>query len=115
MKLLHDFENPSGNTGWFNVLSTATQVLNTKIMLPMGMTRESLHFNSPTEFYPLAHIAKEAQNDLQDVFNTFDRNFYQQLVDERLKRQSYLNRAKIPTYWVGILVYLKNHVKNQNS
>jgi hypothetical protein len=72
------------------------------------MTRESLHFNSPTEFYPLAHIAEEAQNDLQDAFNTFDRNFYNQLVQDRLKRQSYLNRSKIPIFYQGQLVFLKN-------
>jgi hypothetical protein len=72
------------------------------------MTREALHFNSPLEYYPLAHIAKEAQEDLQDAFNTFDRNFYQQLVSERTKRQSYLNRSKIPIYYEGQLVYVKN-------
>jgi len=115
MKLLHDSENPNGNTDWSLILPTITQAVNRQIVLSLGMTRESIHFNSPTEFYPLAHIAKEAQNDLQDVFNTFDRNFYQQLVDERLKRQSYLNRAKIPIYWEGQIVFLKNLEPSKES
>jgi hypothetical protein len=33
----------------------------------------------------LGHIAKEAQEDLQDAFNTFDGNFYEQLVNERTR------------------------------
>jgi hypothetical protein len=90
------------------MLPTVTQSVNRQVILSLGMTRESLHFNSPTEFYPLAHIAEEAQNDLQDAFNTFDRNFYNQLVQDRLKRQSYLNRSKIPIFYQGQLVFLKN-------
>ena len=74
----------------------------------LGITRESLHFNSPSEYFPLAHITKEAQNELQDVFNTFDRNFYENLVTSRIKRQAYLNRARVTTYYVGQLVFIKN-------
>jgi hypothetical protein len=37
------------------------------------------------------------------------------LVDERLKRQSYLNRAKIPIYWEGQIVFLKNLEPSKES
>jgi hypothetical protein len=72
------------------------------------MTRESIHFNSPSHYYPLAHIAEEAQNELQDVFNTFDIDFYSKIVNSRLRKQAYLNRARVPQYFEGQLVFLKN-------
>jgi hypothetical protein len=108
LKVLNDAENPAAHSDWVTILPTVTQAVNRQIVLALGMSRESLHFNSPTEFYPLAHIAEEAQNDLQDAFNTFDQNFYKKLVDSRLKRQAYLNRGKIPIFWEGELVFLKN-------
>jgi dUTP pyrophosphatase len=108
LKVLNDSEHPKQNSDWITILPVVTQAVNRQVVLSLGMTRESLHFNSPTEFYPLAHIAGEAQSDLQDAFNTFDRNFYQKLVDSRLKRQAYLNRGKIPIFFEGQLVTVKN-------
>ena len=115
MKLMHDSENPNGKSDWYTILPAVTQSVNRQMVLSLGMTRESLHFNSPTEFYPLAHITKEAQDELQDCFNTFDKNFYQKLVDERLKRQSYLNRSKVPIFWEGQLVFVKNQLPTPGS
>jgi len=112
---MHDSENPNGKSDWYTILPTVTQSVNRQMGLSLGMTRESLHFNSPTEFYPLAHITKEAQDELQDCFNSFDKNFYQKLVDERLKRQSYLNRSKVPIFWEGQLVFVKNQLPTPGS
>jgi dUTPase len=108
IKLLYESKNPKEKTDWCTVLSTVTRSVNRQVILSLGMTRESLHFNSPTEFYPFAHIANESQDELQDAFNTFDKNFYNQLVHDRLKRQSYLNRSKIPIFYEGHLAFIKN-------
>ena len=105
---MNDSENPSSNSDWSLILPTVTQAVNRQMIHSLGITRESLHFNSPSEYFPIAHITNEAQNELQDVFNTFDRNFYENLVASRIKRQAYLNRAKVPTYYVGQLVFIKN-------
>jgi len=112
---MHDSENPNGKSDWYTILPAVTQSVNRQMVLSLGMTRESLHFNSPTEFYPLAHITKEAQDELQDCFNSFDKNFYQKLVDGRLKRQSYLNRSKVPIFWEGQLVFVKNQLPTPGS
>ena len=44
-------------------------------------------FNSPLNFYPLVHIAEEAQNELQDAFNTLYSDLYSKIVASTLPVQ----------------------------
>ncbi len=52
LKLLYDSENPSSNADWCTALPAVTQAVNRQVVLSLVMTREALHFNSPSEYYP---------------------------------------------------------------
>jgi hypothetical protein len=108
LKLINSPVGPADKTDWSQILPSVTQAVNRQIVAILGMSRESIHFNSPSEHYPLAHIDTEIQDELQDMFNTFDYDFYSTLVMNRLKRQSYLNRARAPEFYEGQLVFIKN-------
>mgnify|MGYP003336302429 FL=1 len=115
LKLLNDDENSTDSKDWDLLLPTITQSINRQIVLALGITRESLHFNMPSSFYPLAHLEKDVQSDLQDAFGTFHYDFYRRLVRERLKRISKLNRAKVPQYSEGQIVLVKSQIPEQSS
>jgi hypothetical protein len=104
LKLLNDEENVTDNKDWDILLPTITQSINRQIILALGITRESLHFNMPSSFYPLAHIDREVQSEMQDAFDTFNHDFYRRLVRERMKRIAQLNRAKVPQYSEGQII-----------
>ena len=115
LKLLNDEENPTDNKDWDLLLPTITQSINRQIILVLGITREALHFNMPSSFYPLAHLDKEVQSEMQDAFDTFNYDFFRRLVRERFKRISKLNRAKVPQYSEGQLVLVKSQIPEQSS
>jgi hypothetical protein len=115
LKLLNDEENITDNKDWDILLPTITQSFNRQIILALGITRESLHFNMPSSFYPLAHIDREVQSEMQDAFDTFNHDFYRRLVRERMKRISQLNRAKVPQYSEGQIVLVKSQIPEKSS
>jgi hypothetical protein len=68
VKILNDPEHPHSNEDWPLLLPTVTQDLNRKIILSLGLSRDSLHYNRHTEFFPLAHLAGDESTDLDSIF-----------------------------------------------
>ncbi|MFN9897594.1 MAG: hypothetical protein ACK55Z_02105, partial [bacterium] len=52
MKLLNETEDPRDNSDWPLLLPTVTQALNRQVIPNVGMTREAIHFNMDSDFYP---------------------------------------------------------------
>jgi hypothetical protein len=70
VKILNDTEHPHSNEDWPLLLPTVTQALNRKIILSLGLSRDSLHYNRQSEFFPLAHLADADSTDLDSVFDS---------------------------------------------
>ena len=112
LKALYDDDSnlETVNPNWDLLLPTVTQAVNRQLVLSLGLTRETLHFNMPSSYYPLAHIDDECQNNFQDAFDIFHDDHFSRLVEKRLRKNSRQNRVKIPTYFEGQLVMVKSQV-----
>ena len=98
------------NPNWDLLLPTVTQAVNRQLVLSLGLTRETLHFNMPSSYYHLTEIDAECQKDFQDAFDIFHDDHFAKLVESRLSKISKQNRVKTPVYFEGQLVMLKSQV-----
>ena len=98
------------NPDWDLLLPTVTQAVNRQLVLSLGLTRETLHFNMPSSYYPLADIDAECQKDFQDAFDIFHDDHFAKLVESRLRKKSKQNRVKVHVYFEGQLVMVKSQV-----
>ena len=76
------------NPDWDLLLPTVTQAVNRQLVLSLGLTRETLHFNMPSSYYPLADIDAECQKDFQDAFDIFHDDLFAKLAESRLRKNS---------------------------
>ena len=112
LKSLYDDDTnlETSTQNWDLLLPTVTQAVNRQLVLNLGLTRENLHFNSPSCFYPLADIDAANKKDFQDAFDIFEDDYFAKLVKKRLKKSTKSNRAKVPFYFEGQLVMVKSQV-----
>jgi Integrase zinc binding domain len=86
VKILNDTEHPHSNEDWLLLLPTVTHALNRKIILSLGLSRDSLHYNRQSEFFPLAHLADANSTELDSVFDSLALNVYDRIKKQRDKR-----------------------------
>ena len=98
------------NPNWDLLLPTVTQAVNRQLVLSLGLTRETLHFNMPSSYYHLTEIDAECQKDFQDAFDIFHDDHFAKLVESRLRKKSKQNRVKVHVYFEGQLVMVKSQV-----
>ncbi len=67
LKIINDSENPQENANWPLLLPTVAQALNRQIIPILGLSRETIHFNLSSDFYPLAHLSSEASQTVDSV------------------------------------------------
>jgi Integrase zinc binding domain len=85
VKILNNTEHPHSNEDWPLLLPTVTQALNKKIILSLGLSRDSLHYNRQSEFFPLAHLADADSTELDSVFDSLALNVYDRIKKQRNK------------------------------
>jgi hypothetical protein len=105
VKILNDTEQPHSNKDWPLLLPTVTQALNRKIILSLGLSRDSLHYNRQSEFFPLAHLADADSTELDSVFDSLALNVYDRIKKQRNKRLK-AKRGIVPVYQPNQIVFL---------
>jgi hypothetical protein len=95
--MLNDPENPHHTSDWAQLLPTVTQALNRRVILSLGISREAIHFNSPSCYYPLAEMpaTDDADDDLDQLFDAINPNIYQKIKQTRANRLR-KNTRKVP-------------------
>jgi hypothetical protein len=78
-------------------LPTVTQALNRKIILSLGLSRDSLHYDRHSEFFPLAHLADEESKNFESIFDSIALNAYDHIKRQRDKKLK-LKCGLVPTY-----------------
>jgi hypothetical protein len=106
LKILNDSENPHENQDWALLLPTVTQSLNRQIIQSIGISRDTVHFNCPTQFYPLAQIADEDNPELQQQLDSTDINIYDAMKSVREKYTANSRKASVPKMTPGQLVFV---------
>jgi hypothetical protein len=104
VKILNDPKHPHSNEDWPLLLPTVTQALNLKIILSLGLSRVSLHYNRQSEFFPLAHLADADSTDLDSVFYSLALNVYDHIKKQRDKRLK-SKRGIVPVYQPNQIVF----------
>jgi dUTPase len=106
LKVLNDSENPQDNKDWALCLPTVTQSLNRQVIQALGLSRDTVHYNCPTQYYPLAELSAEDNADLQKHFDDAGPNVYDAMKAVRDKATSKSTKAKVPTLSIGQLVFV---------
>jgi hypothetical protein len=116
MKVLFDDDNQNSVSinEWEKVLPTVTQSINRQLILSLGLTRESLHFNTLPNNYPLDHIHDETKLGNLDAFNIFEKDFFKKNLNKKLKKYLKSNKNRIPVFEEQQLVMLKDK-KQENQ
>jgi hypothetical protein len=92
LKILNDSEDPKDNSDWPVFLPTVTEALNRQIIPALGRSRESIHFNLVSDFFPLAHISNEANEDLNESVNSQISDAFQTVL--RIRKNARTNQLK---------------------
>jgi hypothetical protein len=71
----------------------------------LGLSRDSLHYNRQSEFFPLAHLADADSTDLDLVFDSLALNVYDRIKKQRNKRLK-AKRGIVPVYQPNQIVFL---------
>jgi len=105
LKLLNDAENPQDRKDWSMLLPTVTQAVNRQVIQSLGISREALHFNSPSTFYPMAEIRNEDDQELNKIFDNLEPNVYESMKRHRDKYVQ-LKRNRVPSFKVNQIVFM---------
>ena len=106
LKILNDSEEPHENQDWALLLPTVVQSLNRQIIQSLGVSRDSLHYNTPTVFYPLAEIAKEDNTFFNEAFDNCNPDVYAEIKKSRDKFVSKSRKKKVPQFCENEIVFV---------
>jgi len=107
-KLLNDSEDPQDNANWPLLLPTVTQALNRQIIPNVGMTREAIHYNMDTDFYPLAHLSSSADSHINDTVNALATDAFKLILQKRQKDRARKKTASVPQFHETQLVFKRD-------
>ena len=108
LKLLNDSENPQENSDWPLLLPTVTQAINRQIIPNLHLTRESIHFNMNSNFFPLAHLSSEAADQLNEDVEAAAQNAYRIILAKRKKDRSNRNPQTVPVFHETQIVFIRD-------
>ena len=89
-------------------MPTVVQSLNRQIIQSIGISRDSLHYNTPTLFYPLAEISAEDTELFNASFNTCEPSIYSFARKIRDKYIEQSNKAIVPTFFINQIVFVRD-------
>jgi len=115
LKILNDHENPQENSDWPLLLPTVTQAMNRQIIANLGVTRENIHFNTATEFYPLAELVRNDDAELNAHLDNETLNHFKTIVLQRKKRQKHSNKIKVPQYTEKAIVFMRDMIPSASN
>ena len=115
LKVLNDTENPQDNKDWALLLPTVTQSLNRQVIQSIGVSRDTLHFNAPTQFYPLAEISAADNSEQNSLFDCTEPNIYDTVKSIRERQVRKSNKAKVPEYFENQLVFVLDQTPSQQG
>jgi hypothetical protein len=115
LKILNDHENPQENSDWPLLLPTVTQAMNRQIIANLGVTRENIHFNTATEFYPLAELVRNDDAELNAHLDNKTLNHFKTIVLQRKKRQKHSNKIKVPQYTEKAIVFMRDMIPSASN
>ena len=105
LKILNGQENPQENSVWPFFLPTVVQALNRQVISSLGISREQIHFNSETGFYPLAELSHSDNAQINAEMGNETLDHFKSIVLQGKKRQKYSNKAQVPQYTEKAIVY----------
>ena len=82
--------------------------MNRQVILSMGVSRESLHYNTVMQYQPLAEISAEDTQEFSDLFSHVHSNFYDTVKKFRKKNEKYIRKAKVPEFHPNQLVFVQD-------
>jgi len=106
LKILNDSENPQDNKDWSYCLPTVTQSLNRQVIQAIGISRDTVHYNTPTQFYPLAELSAEDNTEMQKQFESAGPNVYDAMKAIRDKAVAKSNKSRTPEFYKNQLVFV---------
>ena len=106
LKILNDSEEPQENQDWALLLPTVVQSLNRQIIQSVGVSRDSIHFNTPASFFPLAEISAEDNEVFNKAFDNVDPDVYQSVKQSRDRYVSRSHKAKVPEFYENQIVFV---------
>src|SRR5450830_1637994 len=109
LKILNDSEDPHDNSDWPVLLPTVTEALNRQIIPALGRSRESIHFNLVSDFFPLAHISNEANEDLNESVNSQISDAFQTVLRIRKNARTKHLKKTIPQFHETQLVFVRDN------
>jgi hypothetical protein len=115
LKILNDQENPQENSDWPLLLPTVTQAMNRQIISNLGITRENIHYNTSTEFYPLAELIRQDDSELNTHLDNETLDHFKTIMLQRKKRQKYSNKAKVPQYTEKAIVFMRDMIPSGSN
>jgi RNase H-like domain found in reverse transcriptase/Reverse transcriptase (RNA-dependent DNA polymerase)/Integrase zinc binding domain len=105
LKMLNDSENPLPNHDWALLLPTVTQALNRRVILSLGISREALHYNSPSCYYPLAELPAQDNAEFDLLFDAIHPNIYEKIKQSRAVRLAKSKKLKVPIFHANQIVF----------
>jgi hypothetical protein len=115
LKILNDQEDPRENSDWPLLLPTVVQALNRQIISSLGISREHIHFNSATDFYPLAELTHSDNAEINAKMEDETLNHFKKIVLQRKKHQKYSNKAKVPQYTEKAIVFMRDMIPSVSN
>jgi dUTP pyrophosphatase len=115
LKVLNDQEQPHENSDWPLLLPTVAQAMNRQIISTLGISREMIHHNTTTDFYPLANLTSEVNSELNDQLEVSTLDHFQQILVQRNKRLKYSKKAKAPQFTEKSIVFMRDMTPSTTS
>ena len=89
--------------------------MNRQIISNLGITRENIHYNTSTEFYPLAELIRQDDSELNTHLDNETLDHFKTIMLQRKKRQKYSNKAKVPQYTEKAIVFMRDMIPSGSN
>jgi hypothetical protein len=89
--------------------------MNRQIISTLGISREMIHHNTTTDFYPLANLTSEVNSELNDQLEDSTFNHFQQILVQRQKRLKYSRKAEAPQFIEKAIVFMRDMTPSTTS
>jgi hypothetical protein len=76
----------------------------------IGMTREAIHFNMDSDFYPLAHISSIADSHINETVNSLAAHAFKIVLEKRKRDRARKRQVRIPQFHETQLVFMRDQV-----
>jgi hypothetical protein len=89
--------------------------MNRQIIANLGVTRENIHFNTATEFYPSAELVRNDDAELNAHLDNETLNHFKTIALQCKKHQKYSNKVKVPQYTEKAIVFMRDMIPSASN